>query len=548
MQQKEKKVFPKLPFDSRVLFLIGIVISLFGFTFATSYPGITVRDEWVRGEDGKAVSIRAFIPPQYANNSPGVLLIHGFSGTKKDAELKAYQLALRGIVAVTMDMRGHGLSEGPFLFGMMEASDGAKVIEWMVSHLNVNGSNIGIYGHSMGGLVALRIAALYYKPRAMVVLHPPWNAETLAVGQIFRRMLGDYFYSLFQEASPSNFLNSSWDIPLILLHGTADPTVPPIHSEYVYNAVNGSAKEWVKLVIMQNYGHADLEQARISHQYTVFWFEAFLLSNRSITNLETEVSQIEIVDYFHSEIFYPIVLTGAIIAFLGLLYSFPHYYIGTNPTPPRPRSAYALPICLYIGATIGKISVGIIYGAIGGFILALALPFYDLQKQLRTKPKGFQRIINLADVFLLIITFSAFMVLVGIVVFIPYLCHEAVCFNFNGFLVYSLMAYPIALFLEILRSQDSFDLKKSVVRGLEISILVVLSIMITLVVDMDIVVAGMDYTYYVIPFFFFAIFGLTILQVLLDTLNFVIKSMYARALIVAMTIGLFLATQISIFA
>jgi pimeloyl-ACP methyl ester carboxylesterase len=89
----------------------------------------------------------------------GVILCHGFGGNKNIRDFVALAQDLSRMYTVyTFDFRGHGLSPGRCTFGYREVSDLAALVELARDDGN---RLIAAIGFSMGGVVAMRYAALY---------------------------------------------------------------------------------------------------------------------------------------------------------------------------------------------------------------------------------------------------------------------------------------------------------------------------------------------------------------------------------------------------
>jgi pimeloyl-ACP methyl ester carboxylesterase len=103
--------------------------------------------------DGRTVTYRE------AGDGPGapLLLVHGFTGSKEDYDPVVGPLAEeRRVVAV--DLPGHGGSEGsddPAAYGL------AAMASWLLRFADALGMDeLHLLGHSMGGLIVQRTAAL----------------------------------------------------------------------------------------------------------------------------------------------------------------------------------------------------------------------------------------------------------------------------------------------------------------------------------------------------------------------------------------------------
>jgi 3-oxoadipate enol-lactonase len=100
-------------------------------------------------------------------SGPALLLVHGFGGAKEDFADHIDALAARHRV-VTLDLRGHGESDGP-------SDIAAYSLDRMAADVLGVADALGIYtfrllGHSMGGMVARRVVLAHPARVAALVL------------------------------------------------------------------------------------------------------------------------------------------------------------------------------------------------------------------------------------------------------------------------------------------------------------------------------------------------------------------------------------------
>ena len=101
--------------------------------------------------DGLALRLRVWPGPDVA--SPPVLLVPGTAATVDDWDVVAAQLSQQR-TAVAVDLRGHGSSDWPGTYSMaLFADDLRGVLE------RLGAGPVHLVGHSLGGLVACRVAA-----------------------------------------------------------------------------------------------------------------------------------------------------------------------------------------------------------------------------------------------------------------------------------------------------------------------------------------------------------------------------------------------------
>ena len=104
---------------------------------------------------------------------PGIMSLHGYQNDKDVQDGFNIELARRGFVVLATDGLGHGDSGGMFDFGnffidptyTMGTETGFNYLKNLPF---VDANNLGITGHSMGGVTSFRIAAMHPEIKAMV--------------------------------------------------------------------------------------------------------------------------------------------------------------------------------------------------------------------------------------------------------------------------------------------------------------------------------------------------------------------------------------------
>lgn len=164
-------------------FVGGLAVILSGALLAwlvQTAGGVTVRDVRFAGDRGTTLSALVYTPASAtaARPAPGVLLSHGYINTREMQSAFAIELARRGFVVVAMDQPGHGYSSA-----IVGANDfgGPAALRYLKSLPQVDKSNIGLEGHSLGGGPVVSAAAsdpAGYKAAVLV-------GSTPAIGAVF---------------------------------------------------------------------------------------------------------------------------------------------------------------------------------------------------------------------------------------------------------------------------------------------------------------------------------------------------------------------------
>jgi dipeptidyl aminopeptidase/acylaminoacyl peptidase len=153
---------------------------------------------------------------------------------------------------LAIDMRDHGEStceDGFYTAGQNETEDVVASIEWLKDK-GIDSSNIGIYGNSVGALVALMTPAKTNDFGSIAVIDPPVDFETLVREEMtfqgFPTFLWEptYHYALvFKRINmlkdiPAEALTKGNKQPLLIFTGMKSERVLPHHSDDLVEIAN----------------------------------------------------------------------------------------------------------------------------------------------------------------------------------------------------------------------------------------------------------------------------------------------------------------------
>jgi len=113
--------------------------------------------------------------PRGDGRRPGVVLIHGFASDRREMARPAAELARRGVVALSFDLRGHGQSSGVYAEDPID--DVLAAVAALARQPAVDRAHLALVGHSIGGRLALLAAAREPAIAATVALAPADDAN-----------------------------------------------------------------------------------------------------------------------------------------------------------------------------------------------------------------------------------------------------------------------------------------------------------------------------------------------------------------------------------
>ncbi len=202
---------------------------------------------------GEAVAGVLHLPE--ALPAPGVVMCHGFTGSKSEAHRlfvsAARDFCAHGLAVLRFDFRGSGDSAGEFrdMTISREIEDAVAALGFIASRPEVKADGIGVLGLSMGGCVAACLSGRSDQVRALVL----WSA-TAHPGRICDRMLPDFgdepvldlngwglgrpFIEDARARKPLEEVRN-YRGPSLVVHGTNDATVPPADASDYRIALGG---------------------------------------------------------------------------------------------------------------------------------------------------------------------------------------------------------------------------------------------------------------------------------------------------------------------
>ncbi|WP_333416176.1 alpha/beta hydrolase [Microcoleus sp. MOSTC5] len=213
---------------------------------------IPYQEVWlpVKARSHKIEKLHGWWLPTANRQSLGTLLyLHG-RGFNIGANInQSYRFRQLGFSVLLIDYRGYGRSQGSFPSEARVYEDAETAYNYLVKQRQLSPSEIFLYGHSMGGAVAVELA----------IAHP--EAAGLIVQSSFTSMLHMVeHYSLMRLFPVRLLLRQNFDsfakvkllrIPVLFAHGTADPLIPAAMSKQLYAA----SPEPKKILLVANAKH-----------------------------------------------------------------------------------------------------------------------------------------------------------------------------------------------------------------------------------------------------------------------------------------------------
>ncbi|WXG43927.1 MAG: alpha/beta fold hydrolase [Promethearchaeati archaeon SRVP18_Atabeyarchaeia-1] len=156
-----------------IILVVGVIVFSAGLT-----PLILVNAQSpsqtfsTTSSDGTRIVYDVTMRPGTPMNAPVAVLIHGFSGNRIMMRMMAFALADKGFICASIDLRGHGSSEGVMDGTGSFVDDVYAVIGALHASGIGNTSRLLLVGHSMGGGVVLTLGTQLTSVAAIIGVAP----------------------------------------------------------------------------------------------------------------------------------------------------------------------------------------------------------------------------------------------------------------------------------------------------------------------------------------------------------------------------------------
>ena len=235
------------------------------------------------------------LPPAnpHASTYPAIIFNRGGTGEKgaltpASAAMYAALYASWGYVVAASNYRGCGGSEGLEEWGGNDVLDAAALLPLLRSLDYVDQDRIGLIGGSRGGMMALMMLRTMHDFRAAVTIGAPTTFDSIPKDS--------YIYKTFAQYQSSGSHISSEELkrssehfcmelckttPLLVLHGTGDKRVDPMHSFRLGMALQ-QARHPYKLIMYENADHILAGRRMESNLEIRSWLDAYVLKKQAL--------------------------------------------------------------------------------------------------------------------------------------------------------------------------------------------------------------------------------------------------------------------------
>jgi pimeloyl-ACP methyl ester carboxylesterase len=187
------------------------------------------------------------------SDEPGartLLYLHGNAGNVAVNVDQLLRLRSTGLNVFIIDYRGYGHSSGGPPRAKLVCEDGERAWNYLVAERSIPPAHIAIYGHSMGGAVAIDLASRHPDAGALITEGTLTSIIDRARGTWaaylpLRLIITERFDSLSKIGSIR--------VPKLILQGDSDTMVPPVMARRLYDA----APDPKQIALIPGGGHED---------------------------------------------------------------------------------------------------------------------------------------------------------------------------------------------------------------------------------------------------------------------------------------------------
>ncbi|KAL6066747.1 bem46 protein, variant [Balamuthia mandrillaris] len=257
--QNKLVYIPGFPLDARTVFISPEAVGLEDFFEEVMIPT----------QDG--VKIQAYLfRHRNANEVPTILFCHGNAGNLSYRLYnisRLFSTAYLGCNVMIISYRGYGKSEGsPSEKGLQR--DAQAALDYLCSLPDIDPHKIVLFGRSLGGAVALHLAAANEDKLAAVMVENTFTSIPDMIDVVMPWL--SYFKMLCTNKWNSLQTVKDISLPILFISGERDELVPPAMMTRLYDAAESSAKK--KFLSFPQGQHMDTESQSEYYESIRAWF------------------------------------------------------------------------------------------------------------------------------------------------------------------------------------------------------------------------------------------------------------------------------------
>lgn len=257
--------------------LLGIIFSL--MLIASSWFGVaTLRTGLIVHSITQEGLPMIFIAPKGVTHRPGILIAHGFAGSKQLMYGYGYTLARNGYGVLLLDFDGHGANAAPFSKSKLQKNFDTALTVFR-RQPEVAPDEIGVLGHSMGSRVVMVGGIEQSKTiSAVVAISPTAASVTPSKPRNLQLQAGEWEHTFVQQSA--DLLKRAGGLNANLENGEGRSRVIVPQAEHILilfkDRSHQAALQWFNAVFHQTSEHPEYRDRRMAW-YSLHLFGWLLL-------------------------------------------------------------------------------------------------------------------------------------------------------------------------------------------------------------------------------------------------------------------------------
>lgn len=217
------------------------------------------QDVWLDIEQEK---IHGWWIPTSDSSAPVLLYFHGNGSNNGDLVDIAAMFHQLGLSVLLIDYRGYGKSSPTFPNETRVYQDAIAAWDYLTGDRNIDPQNIFVYGHSLGGAIAIDLA-IKHPQMAGLITEGTFTSirDMAALDKFFRVFPLDW---IINQHFNSITKIKSLKVPLLIIHGNRDELIPMSMAEQLY----ANAPQSKQLVTIAEANHNNLPQVGGSEYFS----------------------------------------------------------------------------------------------------------------------------------------------------------------------------------------------------------------------------------------------------------------------------------------